>query len=383
VQDFLGVPVDHYIKLKLKATVQIIDAVGGLTIDVEKDMKYDDNWGNLHIDLKKGLQHLDGVQAVGYSRFRHDPEGDRGRVRRQQQVLAALVKELKKPTNILKINQLARIAMENVESDLSYRQLLALAYVYKNFDRKHMGLGILNGGDENGGAYFMIPDENQKRRLVKRLLTPNPELEPDDLAIEIVNASDDKRAGTKLRDVLKAKGYGEVIVAKDAPEISPLSQLADRVNNAYAAAELEALLGIAHRDEPPERRPEADYTIIIGNDFLGRLEELVKEAKAMPPVSRVKESPTPSPDPLSPSPSPWEHMATPSETPRSAPARIEGMPRPDETPRKEEEPQGSELSPAPTAPDVRPDGSAPSAAASPVENEKSPAPPGGESSQEP
>ena len=88
--EFLGVPIQHHVVVKVSGAKDLIDALGGLAIDVEKDMDWDDNWGNLHIHLKKGPQLLNGEQAVGYARFRMDEEGDRGRIRRQQQVIRVL-----------------------------------------------------------------------------------------------------------------------------------------------------------------------------------------------------------------------------------------------------------------------------------------------------
>jgi hypothetical protein len=218
--------------------------------------------------------------------------------------------------------------IENVESDLSYRQLLALANIYKNFDRRRMSLATLSGSDDWSSGYFMIPDENRKRKLVKRLLTPNPELEPQDLAVEIINASKDSRAGAKLRDVLKSKGYEDIILSKDAPQPSPLSALYDRLNNAHACASIEAILGIIHSDNPSERRTEADYVITIGNDFLDRLEELCREASAANAErSRLRES-----QPVQPLSSPSLLPHSDNETWRPSSTKKPGSPSPVRSP---------------------------------------------------
>ena len=76
VQDLLGVPVHFYVKLGPESFARFIDAIGGIELDVEKDMKYTDRWAGLFIDLKKGRQHLNGRQAMGYVRFRHDALAD-------------------------------------------------------------------------------------------------------------------------------------------------------------------------------------------------------------------------------------------------------------------------------------------------------------------
>ncbi|MBQ7454044.1 MAG: LCP family protein, partial [Selenomonadaceae bacterium] len=86
VENFLGIDIDHYIMIDTSSFVKIIDAIGGVDIDVEKRMVYEDPWddnGGLVIDLYPGQQHMDGKTAVTYVRYR-DSEGDIGRVKRQQ-----------------------------------------------------------------------------------------------------------------------------------------------------------------------------------------------------------------------------------------------------------------------------------------------------------
>ena len=99
---WLGIPgFDRYVILRIDATKEFIDAIGGVDVDVKSSnclhyktdctgdtLDYDDTWGHLHIHLKEGLQHLDGEQAVAYMRFRHDWCSDPCRIMRQQQVLA-------------------------------------------------------------------------------------------------------------------------------------------------------------------------------------------------------------------------------------------------------------------------------------------------------
>jgi len=101
-----GSHIDSTIAIDPVGAKQIVDAIGGINIDVERDMDYDDNYGNLHIHLKKGEQFLSGGKVLGYMRFRHDAESDWGRMRRQQQVLHEIVKELGEPQNWTKIPRL-------------------------------------------------------------------------------------------------------------------------------------------------------------------------------------------------------------------------------------------------------------------------------------
>ena len=117
----LGTPAfDYYVVLRLDATKNIIDALGGVDVDVERDMDYDDTWGHLHIHLKKGPQHLNGEQAVGYIRFRHDPEGDFGRMRRQRQVVQVLAKRMRDPSIALHLPALLGVVRDNIRTDMPF-----------------------------------------------------------------------------------------------------------------------------------------------------------------------------------------------------------------------------------------------------------------------
>lgn len=129
VENFLGINIDHYIMVDTNSFVKIIDAIGGVEIDVEKRMYYEDPWddnGGLVIDLYPGRQHMDGKTAVTYVRYR-DSEGDIGRVRRQQAFMAACMAKVTSAEIVPRIPKIVREIIEAVETDMSLRQLLELA----------------------------------------------------------------------------------------------------------------------------------------------------------------------------------------------------------------------------------------------------------------
>ena len=127
-----GIPLDATIALQPEGAAQIVDAMGGLRVDVDKTMDYDDNNGGLHIHLKKGEQLLNGAEVVGYMRFRHDAASDFGRVRRQQYVLKTMMHQLSRPENWAKLPHLIAIARKKSSSTLSDQQLGVLLDVYRN-----------------------------------------------------------------------------------------------------------------------------------------------------------------------------------------------------------------------------------------------------------
>lgn len=141
LHDELGLTIQHYAVIKFDGFKKLIDQVGGVEVNVEGallrnretgklyrgNLKYDDNWGNLHQNLKPGMQTLNGQQAHDYVRFREDIEGDTGRMRRQQQVMRALAKKIMH-AGPFEIPSLIKELRRQFETDLTDDQLASAAY---------------------------------------------------------------------------------------------------------------------------------------------------------------------------------------------------------------------------------------------------------------
>ncbi|MBR1397394.1 MAG: LCP family protein [Selenomonadaceae bacterium] len=163
LESFLGINIDHYVIVNTSSFVDLIDALGGIDISVEKRMKYEDPWddgGGLVIDLKPGIQHMDGKTAITYVRYR-DAEGDAGRVRRQQKFMRACLNKLSSPTMIVRLPEIITKINSAVHTDLSITELIAVASTLINADKQKDGLktGIVPGQwlYINGVAY-LIPN---------------------------------------------------------------------------------------------------------------------------------------------------------------------------------------------------------------------------------
>ncbi|MCC7492504.1 MAG: LCP family protein [Fimbriimonadaceae bacterium] len=133
VRSNFGLQADHYLKTNFRGFVELVDLLGGIDVDVERDMNYDDSWQDFHVHLRKGYQHLTGEQAHGYVRWRKskngdsDPRGDLGRVERQQKVIKILARKALSPQHLPQVRSLLAAARKYIETDLSDKQLLSLA----------------------------------------------------------------------------------------------------------------------------------------------------------------------------------------------------------------------------------------------------------------
>ncbi len=214
ISGFLGVPIHHYVVVKVPGAKKMVDVIGGLPIDVEKDLDYDDNWGKLHIHLKQGPQLLDGEQAVGYARFRMDEEGDRGRIRRQQQVIKALAGRVKEPALIAQFQGIAGAVKETLETDLAPLEMVDLANLYSGFDFQRVQGGAVVGDDaiDAYGASYIEPYAPENERTVRRLLSSLDWVGKSDLRIRILFKSAAPEIAYRLADRLGDQGFDGVVV---------------------------------------------------------------------------------------------------------------------------------------------------------------------------
>ncbi|HWQ72092.1 MAG TPA: LCP family protein [Desulfitobacteriaceae bacterium] len=152
VQNLTGIRINGYIKTNFQGFKDIIDTLGGITIDVEKDMYQ--NLGEAEdgiIDLKKGKQVLDGSKALQYARFRNDALADITRTARQQAILKGIAEKAREPANILKIPALVPKMIKTVETNLPVSDLLKIAQAAVKLDNTKIVSQTLPG-------YFLTLD---------------------------------------------------------------------------------------------------------------------------------------------------------------------------------------------------------------------------------
>jgi len=131
----LGINIDRFVMVNMSAFEELIDAIGGVKIDVKQDMHYEDPYQNLSIHISKGLQTLDGEDCVGFLRYRSGyANGDLGRIEAQQQFISALMEKLKSPSIISKIPSLAEIVVANMETNLTVQDIIWFAQEALNVD---------------------------------------------------------------------------------------------------------------------------------------------------------------------------------------------------------------------------------------------------------
>ena len=168
-EELLGIKINNYVMVDFKGFVGLVDAIGGVDINVEKNMYYYDTWDGFKIDLKKGMQHMDGKTAIQYVRYR-DEEGDIGRIRRQQHFIMAVYDRITSANMLLHIPGLAKQLTNMVKTDLPLTAMVDLGRaLHAMVKAKGLAMATVPGTPEyiDGISYWLPDITDLREQMVK------------------------------------------------------------------------------------------------------------------------------------------------------------------------------------------------------------------------
>lgn len=178
VKELTGLPIHFFMTVDFDGFKEVIDVLGGVDFEIPFHMKYDDPYQNLHIDLKPGMQHLDGQAAHDFVRFRQGNPGykgyamgDLGRIEAQQKFARELVKQKLRPEYLIKASELYNTICEYVRTNYSVKDLLGHLGAISKIESDKITMCQLPGEARmiNGGSYFVI-DQSGMTALREKLL---------------------------------------------------------------------------------------------------------------------------------------------------------------------------------------------------------------------
>jgi LCP family protein required for cell wall assembly len=217
VSQFLEMPIDHYVVLNVHGLVDLVNELGGITVEVPKRMQYMDWTAKLKIDLEPGVHTLTGNQAMGFVRFRHDALGDIGRVTRQEIFLRAVLDKALKPESWTHLTRLLQIAQRYLCTDLSVDQMFGAANYVRGVPKANQVMTMMPGRF-NGGDWQV--EKSDVSNMVARL-NGGTFIESDRSRLRLViqNSSSVKGVGFKLAANLGRLGYKNIQVQKSNVDI--------------------------------------------------------------------------------------------------------------------------------------------------------------------
>lgn len=171
VEQLIDAPIRRTMLIDVHAFGRIIDALGGVDLEVEKRMYYEDPWdddGGLVIDIYPGMQHLDGKTAIGYVRYR-DEEGDIGRIMRQQRFIKALLQAVATPATLARLPDIFGTISSIIETDLSTAEMLELFSLIGDVRERGLAAETVPGRPYwHDGVSYWVPDILALRQMLAK-----------------------------------------------------------------------------------------------------------------------------------------------------------------------------------------------------------------------
>jgi LCP family protein required for cell wall assembly len=167
VEELLDIPIDYYASVNFNGFKEIIDEIGGITVDVPFDFWEKSDETKKKIYFTEGEMKLNGEEALAYARMRkRDPRGDFGRNERQQQIITASVDAIMKPNSLLKIDDITDHIADNVETNMRLSEALGIQQKYDTFNSSKIDKLSIEGEDDySEGIYYFVPSEDELEEL--------------------------------------------------------------------------------------------------------------------------------------------------------------------------------------------------------------------------
>lgn len=177
VEEMLDIPIDYYVKMNFNAFIEVVDALGGVEVDVPYDrLEKDENDKNA-IQLKKGLQVLDGRHTLALARTRKmDNDIERGK--RQQMILQAIIKEMASLKSIAKYGDVIEAVGDNMKTDMTFKEMTSFWEYVKGGAPEMDTLSLQGYDDWSTGIYYYKLNENDLEN-VQQILKSHLGLMPD------------------------------------------------------------------------------------------------------------------------------------------------------------------------------------------------------------
>ncbi|WP_413306879.1 LytR family transcriptional regulator [Bacillus sp. 1P10SD] len=164
VEKFLNIPIDYYIQINMEGFQDIVDAVGGVTVQNDLDFTQND------FHFAKGKITLNGEQALSFSRMRYeDPRGDFGRQSRQRQIIQAVINEGMSMSSLTNFSDIFTALGKNIRTNLTFEQMVDIKKNYRNAGKNIEQMEIKETGTMINKIYYGLVSPEEKQRIQTEL----------------------------------------------------------------------------------------------------------------------------------------------------------------------------------------------------------------------
>ncbi|EES47902.1 LCP family protein [Clostridium botulinum] len=276
VEKLLNISINYIAKIDYNAFREFIDAIGGIKMQIERNMIYDDEGQNLHINFKKGeIVKLDGKKAEEFFRWRKNNDGsgfangDLDRIENQQKFISKIVDKCTSPMIIFKIPSIIKALGDNIDTNMPPLKVISYGLKFSRINSEKIDMKIAQGTPKDiSGESFLVFDKNLNKDIITSLSSTGKgteDISKSDITIKIFNGTKITGLAATLRDELTKIGYTRV----DVGNIQERKDSLILTNNENIASKVESSVGISKIEKKPDKPEYKDYdvVIILSKDF--------------------------------------------------------------------------------------------------------------------
>jgi len=277
-ESLLNIKINYIVKIDYNAFREIVDALGGVEMKIERNMIYDDEGQNLHINFKAGeTVTLDGKKAEEFFRWRKNNDGsglangDLDRIENQQKFISKVVEKCTSPFILFRAPSIMSALGDNIETNMSATEILSFGLKFMNLKKENMAMITAAGTPKTiKGESFLIFDKDEDKDLLSLSSASNTKnssvnVSKDDVKIKILNGTKINGLAAKVLKELNNAGYSKI----DTGNIENMDKSIILANDSDKLRIIKQDLNIKNSDKKENKVEYNNYDVIIilGKDF--------------------------------------------------------------------------------------------------------------------
>ncbi|MGN0143970.1 MAG: LCP family protein [Clostridium sp.] len=277
VEKLLNVNINYMAKVDYNAFIDIVDAIGGVTMEIERNMIYDDEGQNLHINFKAGeTVKMDGQKAQEFFRWRKNNDGsgfangDLDRIQNQHKLISKIIDKCKSPFIIFRAPKIMSAIGNNVETNMSPFAIIKYAFKFMTVSKDDIYMTTAAGTPQMiNGQSFLVFDKNANKDIFSKVsssdYTDKSKGNRENIKIKILNATKINGLAAELKSTMNNIGYTKVDTGN--------TQLSDKsmilTNDKDMLKIIQGDLDIKKNGKKEDKVEYRDYDVIIilGKDY--------------------------------------------------------------------------------------------------------------------
>lgn len=279
VENLLNVKINYIVKIDYNAFREIVDAIGGVEMKIDRNMIYDDEGQNLHINFKAGeTVTLDGKKAEEFFRWRKNNDGsglangDLDRIENQHKFISKVIDKCTSHFILFRAPKIMSALGDNIETNMSPMEIIGYGLKFMNINKENITMSTINGTPKTiDGESFLVFDKNTNKDILASLTSASTSnslsenISKDDIRIKILNGTKINGLAAKAMKELNNSGYTKIDTGNT--ELSDKSIILS--NNSDKLKTIRQDLNIKNSDKKENNAEynEYDVIIILGKDY--------------------------------------------------------------------------------------------------------------------